>query len=292
MLFSVHHRTTYRYPDPVSLSHHMAHLRPRDLPYQSCRLHHLSITPLPASIEEDQDYFGNGTVTFVIAQPHRELIVEAVSEVDIQPRPLPEDAGHGDWRAVAAEAEAAATPAALFAAEFAFPSPAAPVSPAVAEFAGPSFAEGGTLRAAVLDLCHRIHDEFVFDPRATTVHTPPQEVLKLRRGVCQDFAHLAIACCRAMGIPARYVSGYLETEPPIGQPKLVGADASHAWLAVYAGDGDWIEIDPTNDKLAGEGHIAVAYGRDYDDVCPIKGIIHGGGNHGIEVAVDVERRLL
>jgi transglutaminase-like putative cysteine protease len=292
MLFSVHHRTTYRYADPVSLSHHTAHLRPLDLSHQSCRLHRLSVTPLPASIEEERDYFGNGTVAFVIAQPHRELIVDAVSEVDIQPRALPAESGLTDWREVAREAEAARSPAALFAAEFAFASPAAPLSDTVGDFARPSFGDAVPLKDAVLDLCHRIHRDFAFDPRATTVHTPPQEVLKLHRGVCQDFAHLAIASCRAMGIPARYVSGYLETEPPSGQPKLVGADASHAWLAVYAGNGEWIEIDPTNDRLAGDGHIAVAYGRDYDDVCPIKGIIHGGGRHGIEVAVDVERRLL
>ncbi|HTH97802.1 MAG TPA: transglutaminase family protein [Stellaceae bacterium] len=292
MLYSIHHRTTYRYSEPVSLSHHLAHLRPLDLAFQNCRMHSLSISPLPASIEEDSDYFGNGNVSFVIAQPHRELVIEAMSEVEMRPRERWDSLGILPWHEVSAEALAASSAEALSAAEFLFPSEDTAGSDLVTGFARESFPEGRPLTAAIADLSHRIHRDFTFDANATTIRTSPTEVLRLRRGVCQDFAHLAIACCRSVGLPARYVSGYLETLPPNGQPRLVGADASHAWLSVYAGGGRWIDIDPTNDRLADTSHIALGYGRDYDDVSPIKGVIHGGGNHSVTVGVDVERRLL
>lgn len=292
MLYSIHHRTTYRYSEPVSLSHHLAHLRPLDLAFQSCRMHSLSISPLPASVEEDSDYFGNGNVSFVIAQPHRELIIEAKSEVEMRPRERWDGLGSQPWHEVGIEALAAGSAEALFAAEFLFPSEDTAGSDLVVGFAKESFPEGRSLASAIADLSHRIHRDFIFDANATTIRTSPTEVLQLRRGVCQDFAHLAIACCRSIGLPARYVSGYLETLPPSGQPRLVGADASHAWISVYAGGSRWIDIDPTNDRLADTSHIALGYGRDYDDVSPIKGVIHGGGNHSVTVGVDVERRLL
>ena len=293
MLYSVRHRTSYHYDEPVSLSHHAAHLRPLDRRQQTCRSHQLMIEPLPTSIEQTTDYFGNGVMVFTIAGPHQSLIVESVSEVEMRPVPLDPEAGRAPWERIATMAAAPRDAAALAAAEFAVPSPAADVTPTIRRYAGPSFAAGRPLIEAALDFAGRIHDEFAFDPTATTVSTPPDEVMRLRRGVCQDFAHLMIAGCRAHGVPARYVSGYLETDPPAGAAKrLVGADASHAWVAVYAGDGTWLEIDPTNNRLAGTSHVAVAEGRDFSDVSPLRGVILGGGDHVVEVAVDVERMLI
>jgi len=292
MLYSVRHRTTYRYEAPVSLSHHAAHLRPLDRDQQTCRAHQLMIEPLPTSIEQTTDYFGNGVMVFTIAGPHQELIVESTSEVEMWPMTLDPTAGQAPWEQVAKAAAAPRAPEDLVAAEFAVASPAADVTPVIQRFAAPSFPPGRALIEAALDLAHRIHDDFKFDPHATTISTPTEEVLRLKRGVCQDFAHLMIAGCRSHGIPARYVSGYLETDPPAGGKRLVGADASHAWVAVYAGHGVWLEIDPTNDRLAGTSHVAVAQGRDYSDVSPLRGVILGGGDHVVEVAVDVERMLI
>ena len=292
MLYSVRHRTTYRYESPVSLSHHAAHLRPLDRAQQTCRSHQLMIEPLPTSIEQTTDYFGNGIMVFTIAGPHQSLVVESTSEVEMRPVMLAPDAGQAPWERIA---EAAATPGTaedLVAAEFAVASPAADVTPRVKAYAAPSFTPSRSLIEAALDFAHRIHDDFKFDPDATTISTPTDEVLRLKRGVCQDFAHLMIAGCRAHGVPARYVSGYLETDPPAGGTRLVGADASHAWVAVYAGGGIWLEIDPTNDRLAGTSHVAIAEGRDYGDVSPLRGVILGGGDHIVEVAVDVERMLI
>ncbi|MDB5361971.1 MAG: Transglutaminase-like enzyme [Rhodospirillales bacterium] len=292
MLYSVRHRTTYRYDEPVSLSHHAAHLRPLDRHQQSCRSHQLVIEPLPTSIEQTTDYFGNGVMVFTIAGLHQSLIVISTSEVEMRPMTLDPSVGQAPWERIAAVAATPRDPADLVAAEFAVASPAADVTPVIQRYAAPSFPAGRPLIEAALDLAHRIHGEFKFDPTATTISTPTEEVLRLKRGVCQDFAHLMIAGCRAHGVPARYVSGYLETDPPAGGKRLVGADASHAWVAVYAGDGIWLEIDPTNDRLAGTSHVAVAQGRDYGDVSPLRGVILGGGDHVVEVAVDVERMLI
>ena len=292
MLYAVRHRTTYHYDEPVSLSHHAAHLRPLDRHQQTCRAHQLMVEPLPTSIEQTTDYFGNGVMVFTIAEPHQSLIVESTSEVEMRPVTLDPAAGRTPWERIAEAARAPRDAEALIAAEFAVASPAADVTPVIQHYAAASFPAGRSLIEAALDFAHRIHDEFKFDPTATTISTPTEEVLRLRRGVCQDFAHLMIAGCRAHGVPARYVSGYLETDPPAGGKRLVGADASHAWVAVYAGDGIWLEIDPTNDRLAGTSHVAVAQGRDYGDVSPLRGVILGGGDHVVEVAVDVERMLI
>ena len=292
MLYSVSHRSTYRYDEPVSLSHHAAHLRPLDRRQQTCRSHQLMIEPLPTSIEETTDYFGNRVTVFSIAGPHQSLIVEAKSEVEMRPASLDPSVGRTAWERIAEMARAPRDADALVSAEFAVASPAADVTPLVKRFAAASFPAGRPLIEATLDLAHRIHRDFAFDPTATTISTPTDEVLRLKRGVCQDFAHLMIAGCRAHGVPARYVSGYLETDPPAGGKRLVGADASHAWVAVHAGGGIWLEIDPTNDRLAGTSHVAVAQGRDYGDVSPLRGVILGGGDHVVEVAVDVERLLI
>jgi len=297
MLYRVHHRSTYHYDDAVSLSHHAAYLRPIDRAAQTCQAHRLTVEPAPASIDETQDYFGNTVTTFAIAEPHRQLIVVAESEIDR--RPDPDDAAIGTvaWETLAGILAAPAEAADLAAAEFSFASPIARADnraggDAIRRYAKKSFARGRPTHAAAHDLTRRIHRDFTFDATATTISTPPDEVLRLKRGVCQDFAHLTIACCRAFGLAARYVSGYLETRPPNGAERLVGADASHAWVSIYGGDGQWIELDPTNDQPAGQHHLTVAIGRDYGDVSPLSGVILGGGSHVVTVAVDVERLLI
>jgi transglutaminase-like putative cysteine protease len=171
--------------------------------------------------------------------------------------------------------------------QFIFDSPYVTIWPAIRRFAAPSFSAGRPFLEAVQDLTERIYRTFTYDPTATSISTPLHDVLRHRRGVCQDFAHLEIACLRSQGLAARYVSGYLVTQPPPGQPRLRGADASHAWLSVYCPDLGWIEVDPTNNVFPGSGHIRVAFGRDYSDVSPIKGVVLGGGEHTLQVAVDV-----
>jgi transglutaminase-like putative cysteine protease len=296
MLYRIRHRTTYRYDQSVSLSHHAAYLRPIDRPGQACHAHRLSVEPVPASIEETRDYFGNTVTAFAIAEPHRALVVAAESEVERHAGDLDPAIGNLSWERLAQNLAAPAEPADLVASEFTFASPAARPSDrgeaAIRRYAGRSFAPGRSIKAAALDLTRRIHRDFAFDSAATSISTPPQEVLRLKRGVCQDFAHLTIACCRSFGLAARYVSGYLETRPPSGAERLIGADASHAWVSIYAGEGDWLELDPTNDQLAGSNHLALAIGRDFRDVSPLSGVILGGGTHDVTVAVDVERLLI
>ena len=288
MIFRVRHLTTYHYGEPVVLSHHAAHLQPRDSPGQRHHSATLEVAPAPEVMKEGQlDYFGNPVTFFTIQESHDTLEVEAGFVVETAPAQLLPQSGGPTWervRADLAEPSGAEAEAAL---DFLFPSAQVPLIRAAAEFAEPSFVAGRPLCEAALDLSRRIHGEFAFDPVATLVGTPLAEVFKERRGVCQDFAHVGIACFRAMGLAARYVSGYIRTHAPPGKEKLVGADASHAWLAVFVPGWGWMDLDPTNDCAAGEDHIVVAWGRDYDDVSPIKGVVLGGGDHRVEVAVDV-----
>jgi transglutaminase-like putative cysteine protease len=291
MLFAVRHRTVYHYADPVSLAHHVAHLRPLDGSDQTCRRHALTITPHPTDVEESADYFGNRVTTFTISEAHDTLAVDAKSEVEREaPAPLPEDGP--SWEHLAALMVRPESEVDRLAAEFAAPSRAAEGGDGIAAYARDCVLAGTPVAVAAFAFARRIHADFTFDSEATTVSTPPETVLRLRRGVCQDFAHLMIAGCRALGLPARYVSGYLETDPPGDGARFVGADVSHAWVQVYLGDGLWADLDPTNDCVAGLGHIPAAIGRDYRDVSPLGGIILGGGAHRVEVAVAVERRLL
>jgi transglutaminase-like putative cysteine protease len=192
------------------------------------------------------------------------------------------------WEALRERVRTETTHEALSACEMSFESPLVPVEPAFASYAAPSFAPARPILDAVLDLTHRIHADFEYRPGATSVTTPALEVLARRHGVCQDFAHLELACLRALGLPARYVSGYLHTHRTPGAARLVGADASHAWVSVWCGEAGWIDVDPTNDLVAGDQHLTLAWGRDYADVAPIKGVILGGGEHSVEVAVEVE----
>ncbi len=238
-------------------------------------------------IREQADFFGNRATYFTIEEPHDELKVKAVSRVAVAPAAPPDPAATPPWEAALASLELDRSPQGLEARQFVFDSPYVRASADLAHYAAPSFPPGRPLLDAALDLMRRIHADFRYDPRATTLSTPLREVLALRRGVCQDFAHLQIGCLRSLGLAARYVSGYLRTTPPPGRPRLVGADASHAWLSVWCPGFGWIDLDPTNAQIPSEGHILLAWGRDYDDVSPIKGVNLGGGRHSMTVEVDV-----
>jgi len=286
MKYEVTHRTTYRYSEPVTLGHNSAHLTPRTLDRQRCLSNRLVILPTPSCLRSWTDYFGNHATYFAVEEEHRELSVTAVSEVAMEtPPPAPtmtcawEVARDGLWQNCDAVD--------LAAAPYAFDSPCVVRDERLASYASMSFTPGRPLLEAALDLTARIHRDFRFDPAATSVSTPTMEVFEKRRGVCQDFAHLQIGCLRSLGLAARYVSGYLLTDPRPGQPRLVGADASHAWLGVFCPGHGWVDLDPTNNVIPQMRHVTVAWGRDYGDVCPIKGVFLGGGVHCMTVAVDV-----
>lgn len=287
MIYRVSHLTEYLYSEPVSASQHQLHLLPRSSDHQEIQWEELSIDPGPARRQDRTDYFGNRATNLEIQEPHRRLAVLVRSEIELRPTPPPPEASPS-WESVRERIRSSRMPDDLYAYEMSFASPYVPVqsASAVAEFAAPSFLPGRPIIEAAEDLMHRIHREFVYDSQATNVSTPVAEVLSKRRGVCQDFAHLALACLRSVGLPARYVSGYLVTAVP-GQPRLVGADASHAWLGIFVPGLGWLDLDPTNDVFPTDKHITVAYGRDFGDVTPLRGVILGGGRHELRVVVDV-----
>jgi transglutaminase-like putative cysteine protease len=287
MYYQVTHTTTYEYSTPVSLCQNLVHLTPRDVPHQVCRRTGLTIEPTPDVLAPHTDYFGNPATFFAIQKPHEGLSVVATHLVETRPWPVPEPGRTPAWEQVRDLLAADRSPAVLEACQYVFDSRYVRGGAELAAYAGPSFAAGRPLLEAVLDLTRRIHADFQYDSRATTLLTPLSEVFSNRRGVCQDFAHLQIACLRSLGLAARYVSGYLSTSPPPGQARLVGADASHAWLSVFAPGFGWIDVDPTNDQVPCDRHILLAWGLDYDDVSPVKGVILGGGQHVVKVAVDV-----
>ena len=292
--YVIHHETEYRYDSVVSVSHQALHLMPPTLPYQRCHGHRLRIEPAPTHRVEEIDGFGNPLTRLEIDTPHRELLVAAEMDIEIDARTAAFDPHDSpSWEdAVAALAYRGGhlpTAAALDANRYRFESPYVRWNSDIAHFARAQFAAGTPLLRACARLMQRIHREFRFDANATQIATPVAEVLENRHGVCQDFAHLMIACLRSLGLPARYMSGYLLTHPPAGRPRLIGADASHAWVAVYCpgAPGGWVEFDPTNKLLPDTEHIALAVGRDVSDVSPLRGIILGGGGHEPEVAVTV-----
>jgi transglutaminase-like putative cysteine protease len=287
MIYRIRHTTTFSYSEPVSLCNNIARLTPREGSCQACIDSELEIDPVPAVSSAFNDYFGNVATFFAIQEPHDELIVTANHVARITPAGPPDVEQSPAWESVRDGLPAGRTPEEIDAYQFAFDSPYVRARTDLASYAAPSFPSGKPILAGVLDLTRRIHADFKYDPRATTVSTPLEEVLANRRGVCQDFAHLGIGCLRSLGLPARYVSGYLCTVPPPGQERLVGADASHAWLAVYSPGNGWVDFDPTNNQIPSDKHIHVAWGRDFDDVSPIKGVILGGGQHTVKVAVDV-----
>ena len=288
MRLRVRHATRYSYGEPVATSHHEAHLVPRDSQGALVLESSVDIQPRPIHRRERRDFFGNHTLTFSLHEPHEQLDVVATSLVDNQ-RPAPPDLDASpSWEAIRDQMATMRSQEGLAAYGLCFPSTRTASTRAVREYARPSFQPGRPVLQVARELTARIHRDFKYDPEATGVFTPVDEVLTDRRGVCQDFAHLQIACLRAFGLPARYVSGYLLTRPPPGHTKLVGADASHAWLSVYLPDHGWVDFDPTNDLLPGDEHVTAAYGRDFGDVTPLKGVILGGGAHEVIVGVDVE----
>jgi transglutaminase-like putative cysteine protease len=287
--YEVTHRTEYRYQSDVSPSYGQLHLLPRDLPGQRCRTAQVAIDPPPETYRERLDYFGNRASYMAIHSPHRALTVTATSVVDVED---PGDElslfGHRRWEEAREALRRGEGPDPLDAVQYALDSPLVQASTEHARYAAAAFTPGRPLVAAVMDLCHRIHEDFEYRRGSTSVTTPLSEVFARRRGVCQDFAHVGIACLRSLGLPARYVSGYLETLPPPGRPKLKGADGSHAWLSVLVPESGWLDVDPTNDQVASNRYIVTAYGRDYSDVPPLSGVIYTKGpTESLRVSVDV-----
>ena len=287
MRYVVWHTTTYSYADPVSICQNQIHLTPRVTPHQTCANFRLEITPKPVIRRPWTDTFGNDVWYISIEEPHRQLRVTGRSVVGITPRDVPAPQTTPAWEQVRDTLATADTADLRMASQFRFESPYIQFLSAAAEYAAPSFSAGRPWLEAVLDLTARIHADFKYSPASTSVATPTRDVLQRRCGVCQDFAHLQITCLRGLGLAARYVSGYLVTEPPPGKPKLVGADASHAWLSVFCPEFGWIDVDPTNNLIPQQRHVTVGWGRDYGDVCPIQGVFTGGGQHTMSIAVDV-----
>lgn len=287
MKYKITHTTHYDYTEAVSICHNQVRLTPRDTLYQSCDFHRLEIKPTAERDGRRNDYFGNRVDAFSIHKPHSSLTVTATSRVTVKPLPSLAETASPPWEAVAKKLREQTTPDVLDAYQFVFDSPLVARDRPLADYAQPCFPPGCPILQAARELTRRIHRDFVYDSQATTVNTPLRQVFQQRRGVCQDFAHVQIGCLRSLGLAARYVSGYLRTEPPPGQARLVGADASHAWVSVYCGEVGWIDLDPTNDVLANTDHVCLAWGRDYADVAPIQGVFVGGGNHRMMVSVDV-----
>lgn len=279
--YQITHVTTYTYTEPVSLCQNVARVIPRDCDSQTCEQTALSIVPEPAVIDQTNDYFGNPVTYFSIQEPHKLLRIEAVHEVNLGDRFTPDASRTVPWDRLDLR-----NPDGLHAVQYRFDSRYVKAAPEYAEYSRSSFAPGRPILDASFELTQRIFQDFKYDPRATTVATPTKDVFRTRRGVCQDFAHFQLTCLRSLGIPARYVSGYLSTIPPPGQERLIGADASHAWVSVYCGPDGWVDLDPTNNRFLTDKHIVLAWGRDYDDVSPVKGVILGGGQHKVAVSVD------
>jgi transglutaminase-like putative cysteine protease len=288
MIYKIVHRTTYKYKYPVTVGNHVACLKPRAMPRHQSAKSELRIQPRPATCTERMDFFGNILCFFTIQEPHRELVVEARSEVKLERKALPSPELVLPWEEAVKAVPNDHSPEGLEAYQFGFESPRIRMRPEFAAYALQSFTPGRPMPEALMDLTARIHKDFRFDPKVTNVRTPTEEVFKKRRGVCQDFAHLQIACLRSLNLAARYVSGYLRTYPPPGQPRLVGADVSHAWVSAYCPGMGWLDLDPTNNVIPSNGHVTLAWGRDYGDVSPLRGLILGGGAHTLKVGVDME----
>ncbi|OGA00170.1 MAG: transglutaminase [Betaproteobacteria bacterium RIFCSPLOWO2_02_67_12] len=288
MRLNVLHETRYRYSSPVVLSQQLLHLTPRTLPWQACRTHRITVAPQAGEFDWHQDYYGNPIVRALLAAPHEALLVRAESEVEVAPREQAALAAPQiPWETLRERLHALDAPP-LEPADFLYESPHVETWHELADYAAKSFRQGHGALEAARDLARRIHKDYAFDRKATSVATPLRQVVRQRRGVCQDFAHLMIGCLRSLGLPGRYVSGYILTDPPPGRPRLVGADASHAWVSVYCGEeAGWVDIDPTNDCLVDDEHVTLGWGRDFGDVTPMRGVILGGGEQELEVRVTV-----
>jgi transglutaminase-like putative cysteine protease len=279
----VSHTTRYRYAEPVSLSFHQALLTPRQTPLQTVRFTTITMDPAARSSSSREDYYGNCITTFTVGSSHEALTVHAESIVVMEPQAFEPVSCQSKLTEVRQQIRSGENGPVRSALEFCFDSPRVTRSEALAAYGDVSFPAGRSFLDGVGDLMHRIKREFRYDPKVTTVSTPVAEVLDAKHGVCQDFAHLMIGCLRSLGVAARYVSGYLV--PGRG---VVGAQASHAWLSVYSLEAGWVDFDPTNDVIPSNGHITVAWGRDYSDVSPFRGVMIGGGEHTVGVDVQVE----
>jgi transglutaminase-like putative cysteine protease len=287
MRYHVRHLTTYDYDASVSFSQHQLRLRPRALPRQRAENFAIAIDPVPRDLHEFIDYHGNPAAFATIEGAHSRFAICSEFDVELISLPTPSPSETPAWETVRDNSRGAQIGSALEANEFLFDSPLLKAGDQFADYARISFPKSRPILEACLDLTDRIHEDFAFDPAATDVSTPILQVFKQRRGVCQDFAHLQIVCLRSLGIPGRYISGYISTVPPPGQPKLAGADASHAWVSFYCDGLGWVDLDPTNNLIPNREHITVAWGRDYSDVPPLRGVTLGSGAHSLEVAVDV-----
>jgi len=291
MKYRVTHTTELSYDARVGLCYNLARVVPRELPYQQVLATSLQIEPLPHDHYRGSDYFGNRTDYFSIQQPHDRLVVTAISDVVVAQgeSSLFDHVADLAWETVREQLRHDHSAQVIEAFQFTLDSPMVSVDDLLAKYARASFPPGRPLDEAVTELVAKIYTEFKYAPEFSTIATPLKEVLEHRSGVCQDFAHFAIGCLRAQGLAARYVSGYIETDPPAGKERLVGADASHAWFSVFQPGAGWLDFDPTNNQRPGDRHITVAWGRDYADVTPLKGVAFGGGEHDLQVAVDVQR---
>jgi transglutaminase-like putative cysteine protease len=272
MSYTITHKTVYRYYEPVSLCHNIIRLMPRNTNRQLCSHSEIKIAPEPSTMHEYEDFFGNRVLYFSIDTEHQQLEVNVTSSVsqiedkeNIKPLTLNEVR------------------------QYILETPMTAWNEEIREYALASFPPGRSIKEGAIDLMQRIYSDFEFKQGFTTIATPLSLVMQERKGVCQDFAHLAIACMRSQGLPARYVSGYIETISPTGKEKLVGADASHAWFSVYIPSKGWLDLDPTNNLLPSSQHITIGWGRDYSDIAPLRGIIVSSGLHELSVAVDMRR---
>ena len=285
MRYRITHKTDYQYSNPVAQSTHLVHLGPRDTKGQVVEKHDLHILPVPAIKREFFDYFGNPAVHLSIDEDHTLLSIEAQSIISVdRDQSTALSISTASWESVRESMHDAAR---MAEAEFCCYSRFTKPTAEIAAWGARSFTPGRPLLDAVNDLTARIFHDFDYDGTVTDASSPVTQVFELKGGVCQDFAHLQLACLRALGLPARYVSGYLRTYPPEGQPRLIGADASHAWISVWCPELGWIDFDPTNNKMIADEHVTLCIGRDFEDISPISGIILGGGNHFVDVSVDV-----
>jgi transglutaminase-like putative cysteine protease len=289
MIYRISHTTGYHYSAPASLSQNELLLSPRQTPTQEVIETNLLIEPVPQYSHSRTDYFGNTVQLFMVQHPHDQLAISATSTVRTSKPVFPGPAAALPWERAVQRIRLHEQTNELDAYQFIFASPLVTIPPEAKKYAQQSFGPETPLLEGTLDLVRRIYSDFTYDKAASTVDTTVEQILQNRKGVCQDFAHLAISCLRSLGLAARYVSGYLETIPPPGKPKLVGSDASHAWFSLFIPDFGWVDLDPTNNLLTIETHITVAWGRDYGDVAPVKGVVMGGGLHELGVTVDVSR---
>lgn len=290
MKYTVTHKTTYKYFEPASLCYNVLRLTPRNTPLQTCTSVSVKIQPQPDSIQEYDDFFGNKVTYFSIEKEHTELSVTVRSEIEKNPAVAKESGVYGGMTVEKVKEQVIESKSdGGDVRQYIFETPMTASNSEIAAYAKTSFQPGRPMLEATTDLMRRIFTDFKFTPGFTTISTLPEVVMRERKGVCQDFAHLAIACIRSAGLPVRYVSGYIETIPPPGVEKLTGVDASHAWFSVYIPNLGWLDFDPTNNVVPGDQHITIGWGRDYADIAPMKGILLSSGKHSLQVSVDVSR---